>query len=146
MYKFFNCYEESLHLCVQTCKICMKLHRFLEKFTQLTKILHDRRSRKISSLPLYRGPIIGLFSDIFQKKLRHNFPQMGEGVKGDKGDLNCLQQCLLCLHCFHPPLTLPMIYFKIKFTQRTLYLSSRPKKMKERRPTKVHQKATRRSE
>ena len=38
---------------MKICKICKKLRCFLEKFTQLTKILHDRwsrRSRQISSL------------------------------------------------------------------------------------------------
>ena len=41
-----------IKVCVN-CKICKKLRCFLEKITQLTKILHDRRSRRsrqISSL------------------------------------------------------------------------------------------------
>ena len=40
--------KKSLRLCMyKLCKICKNLHCFLEKFTQLTKILHDCRSRQI---------------------------------------------------------------------------------------------------
>ena len=37
--------------CVKICKICKKLRCFLKKFTQLTKILHDRRSRRSRQIP-----------------------------------------------------------------------------------------------
>ena len=36
---------------MKICKICKKLRCFLEKFTQLTKLLHDRRSRRSRQIP-----------------------------------------------------------------------------------------------
>ena len=43
--------------CVKICKICKKLRCFLEKFTQLTKLLHDRRSRRSRQIPSLPSPI-----------------------------------------------------------------------------------------
>ena len=46
--------------CVSGCKICMKLRCFLEKFTQLTKLLHDRRSRRSRQIPSLCEPFADL--------------------------------------------------------------------------------------
>ena len=52
MWKFFNSYEESLPLAVyKLAKYVRNCIVFWKKFTQLTKILHDRRSRRSRQIP-----------------------------------------------------------------------------------------------
>ena len=50
-----------------------KLGCFLEKFTQLTKILHDRRSRQSRQISSLYATISVI------KKLQHKFPKMRGG-------------------------------------------------------------------
>ena len=57
---------------MKICKICKKLRCFLEKFTQLTKLLHDRRSRQIPSLTrisLVSEPVGDKQGDIESEKM-----------------------------------------------------------------------------
>ena len=65
--------------CAETCQICKKLCCFLEKFTQLTRILHDRRLRQIPSL-LFAAHIPDDFCDPHQEHNSHIFQTTKKGA------------------------------------------------------------------